>query len=63
MQGGTVPNQREGISADAIGRRFENRQGDRAGEGRIHRGAAGEEHAQTRLRGQGLAGRHHAVGG
>src|SRR5262249_10524164 len=51
-----VPDEHIGIRTDAIRHRLNQRQRDRGGEDRVHRGAAGGEHLQPRLRGERLGG-------
>ncbi len=58
MQSLPVPDEREGIAADAVGHGLDDRGGDGAGQGRIHGVAALEHHAQSGLRGQRLTRRH-----
>ncbi len=53
-----VPDDGEGVRADAVGHRLHHRQRDRGGEGRVHRAAALGEHPQARLRGERLRGAH-----
>ena len=54
VQPRTVPQEHEGIAAQAVGDRFGNGQGNGRGYGGIRRAAAGEHHAQAGLRRQGL---------
>ena len=57
-----VPDDGEGIAADAVAGRLDDGQGDRGRKGRIDRIAAARQHLQTRLGGERLRGGHHIPG-
>ena len=57
-----VPDDREGIAADSVHGRLDDRQRDRRGDGRIDRIAAARQHREARLSGQRLR-RCHDIGG
>ena len=56
MQAAAVPDQGEGVAADAVGGGLDDGEGDRGGDGGVYRVAAKLQHLQAGLRRQGLAG-------
>ena len=57
-----IPDQREGIPANAVAGGLEHGQGNRGGQGGVHGVAAPVEHLESRLGRQGLAGGNRATG-
>ena len=57
-----VPQNAEGIRAQAVAHRLDQGHDGRGGNGRIHRIAPGLQDAQAGLRGQGMRGGHHIAG-